>query len=282
MDHSNNDLRFYVYIHKDKISGEIKYVGSGAGARYSNIADRSDEHINAWVTLDKIILVNNMSRESARKYEALMITRLSVTGSLFNKDSEVHEVKSIEHSSLSEYICYDESSPTFLRWIKQPLRSDGLINRRIKVGMVAGSICDRTKYVNVKFLGTTLKGHRVVYSLCNQVDVPKNFVVDHIDRNRTNNNKNNLRLVTYLENNRNSSVYRSNTSGITGVAWSKSEGGGYWVAYYNIEFRRKTKNFNPRTLYPDLPPEEAKQNAFEDAVEWRKQMEHLHYNKQEQ
>lgn len=281
MDHSDNDLRFYVYIHKDKVSGEIKYVGSGAGARYSNITDRSEDHISAWNSLDKVILVNNMSREVARKYEALMIAKLSNTCNLFNKYREVYDVKSIEYSWVSEYLCYDEDSPTFLRWIKQPLRSDGLANSRIKVGMVAGSICDRTKYINVKFLGATLKGHRIVYSLCNQVDVPKNFVVDHIDRNRTNNNKNNLRLVSYLENNRNSSMYRSNTSGTIGVAWSKSAGGGYWAAYYNVDFKRKTKNFNPRTLYPDLPTEEAKQRAFEDACEWRKQMEELYYSKPE-
>ena len=109
------------------------------------------------------------------------------------------------------------------------------------------------------------------------MDVPKNLVVDHIDRNRTNNNKNNLRLASFVENNRNSSKYRSNTSGITGVAWSNSEGGGYWVAYYNVDFRRRTKNFNPRTLYPNVQPEEAKQKAFEDAVAFRKQMEELYY-----
>lgn len=282
MNHTDNDLRFYVYIHKDKISGEIKYIGSGSAMRYSNITDRSEEHVRAWNSLDKIILVKDMSRKDARKYEALMITKLSDTCNLFNKHSSVHDVKSIEYNHISEYLCYDESSPTFLRWIKQPLRTDGAVNKRIKVGMIAGSICERTKYVNVKFCGLTLKGHRIVYCLCNQTDVPKNFVVDHIDRNRTNNNKNNLRLASYLENNRNSSEYRSNTSGVTGVAWTKNKWGGYWVSYYNVDFTRKTKNFNPRTLYPELNIDEAKQKTFEDAVRWRKQMEDLYYNKPEQ
>lgn len=277
MNHLENDKRFYIYIHKDKKSGDVKYVGSGSGNRYSSIQDRSLEHLNVWDTLDKIILIKEMSKEESRKYEFLLIKNMSRKYTLFNKFRENHDVKEIDYKQLSEFLEYDETSPTFLRWIKRPIKSDGRPVCIVKIGSPAGNICSRTNYINISFLGVTLKGHRVVYALCNKVNVPKNLVVDHIDRNRLNNHKSNLRLATFLENNRNVGLPRSNTSGVMGVSWANTPTGGYWASYYNIDFKRKTKNFNPRMLYPDLPPEEAKQKAFEDAVAFRKQMEELYY-----
>jgi hypothetical protein len=38
---------------------------------------------------------------------------------------------------------------------------------------------------------------------------PKGLIIDHLDRNRTNNNVDNLRYTTYKENSINSSTYRS-------------------------------------------------------------------------
>lgn len=47
---------------------------------------------------------------------------------------------------------------------------------------------------------------------------------DHIDRNPFNNRKLNLRLATTSENMQNKSIYKNNTSGITGVSWDKVSG----------------------------------------------------------
>lgn len=44
---------------------------------------------------------------------------------------------------------------------------------------------------------------------------------DHIDRNPFNNRKNNLRKTTRAENNRNRSISKNNTAGITGIYWNK-------------------------------------------------------------
>ena len=45
--------------------------------------------------------------------------------------------------------------------------------------------------------------------------------IDHIDRNRLNNRKSNLRIVTRQENNMNKSKYKTNNSGYPGVKWNK-------------------------------------------------------------
>ena len=46
--------------------------------------------------------------------------------------------------------------------------------------------------------------------------------IDHVDRNRTNNNISNLRWATHSENNQNSSIKSNNTSGFTGVYFTKN------------------------------------------------------------
>lgn len=274
MDHSENDTRFYVYVHKDSC-GNVRYVSSGSGQRFRSLTDRSPEHLEIWKQLDKVILVSEMSRTTARKYEELLIKKLFPTGLLFNKQITVPNPRKVLYKKLSEYLKYDETSPTFLTWIKQPTTSAGVPLGIIKIGQQAGSYARSAGYSSVVFFGETLKAHRVVYALCHKVDVPFNLVIDHIDGNRSNNNINNLRLVTFTENNRNIAISKTNKTGVPGVSWCNTKSGGYWVAYCTINLKRRTRNFNPRTLYPELPEEEAKEKAFKDAVDYRLELESL-------
>ena len=59
--------------------------------------------------------------------------------------------------------------------------------------------------------------HRIV------IKAPKDTIVDHIDRNRLNNKKSNLRLCTTEQNNHNTGMFKNNTSGYKGVNWNKRE-----------------------------------------------------------
>ncbi len=51
---------------------------------------------------------------------------------------------------------------------------------------------------------------------------PEGYVIDHIDRNRNNNRRNNLRFLTISQNAMNSLLCSNNTSGFRGVTWDKN------------------------------------------------------------
>jgi len=91
--------------------------------------------------------------------------------------------------------------------------------------------------------------------------------VDHIDRNKQNNNLENLRWSTFSENQRNSNKYKNNTSGISGVGFCKTNQ--CWVSRWsdNSGGNQKNKTF-PLKDYP---------NAKQLAIDYRKKMEKIYY-----
>ena len=66
---------------------------------------------------------------------------------------------------------------------------------------------------------------------------PDDMVVDHINRNKLDNRRENLRICTPHENSFNASIKRNNTSGVPGVSFDKSRN--KWVAYITINKERK-------------------------------------------
>jgi uncharacterized protein with PIN domain len=79
--------------------------------------------------------------------------------------------------------------------------------------------------------------------------------VDHINRNRLDNRKINLRIVTRLGNMQNKSIYKNNSSGTPGVCYHKLTGKWYYLISYeghtesstlyddkNIAFRRREED----------------------------------------
>jgi hypothetical protein len=67
--------------------------------------------------------------------------------------------------------------------------------------------------------------------------------LDHINHTRIDNRWANLREVTNLENGRNQGRRITNTSGITGVYWSKQNK--KWMAYINVNGRMCSLGFFP-------------------------------------
>jgi hypothetical protein len=64
--------------------------------------------------------------------------------------------------------------------------------------------------------------HRIILS------VPPGFQVDHINGNKLDNRRANLRIVTNAQNNQNCGPHRGNSSGFRGVTWDKARG--LWMA----------------------------------------------------
>lgn len=81
---------------------------------------------------------------------------------------------------------------------------------------------DKTEYVYM---------HRLL------IGAQSGYVVDHIDRNRTNNIKNNLRITNNSGNARNASIAKNNTSGFTGVTYDNSRN--KWVAQITVDYKNK-------------------------------------------
>lgn len=77
----------------------------------------------------------------------------------------------------------------------------------------------RNTYYAVSTNKQAVKMHRVILGLprLNDITGHKGTVVDHIDGNGLNNQRNNIRVVTNAENVRKSVLYATNTSGLKGV-----------------------------------------------------------------
>lgn len=65
---------------------------------------------------------------------------------------------------------------------------------------------------------------------------PKNMEIDHIDGNKLNNQRNNLRLCSHAENTRNVGIRKTNTSGYKGVSWNKRTK--KWVAQICFNYKK--------------------------------------------
>lgn len=65
---------------------------------------------------------------------------------------------------------------------------------------------------------------------------PTGMMIDHIDGDGLNNQIDNLRLATHVQNSRNRKLNRNNTSGYKGVCLFKRDQN--WVAYITVNYKR--------------------------------------------
>jgi len=68
------------------------------------------------------------------------------------------------------------------------------------------------------------------------IGIEEGYCTDHINRNRLDNRKSNLRKVTSAENSYNKSLYTTNTSGITGIHWVERIN--RWEAYIQKDYKK--------------------------------------------
>ena len=119
-------------------------------------------------------------------------------------------------------------------------------------------------YNSLKLYNDTVRsGTLFVHALLAQSFIPnplKKPMVDHIDRDRSNNSLSNLRWVTNSENQYNKGFQKNNKTGAVGVFKSKTESGFCWAGcIYSNNKKRQRKRFP----YTD--------DGFNQAVEWYRQ-----------
>jgi hypothetical protein len=95
---------------------------------------------------------------------------------------------------------------------------DGSLIRR-STGQVVG-FRKSYGYKAVSCRGKHQLVHRIIWVM-HHGQIPRDRVIDHIDRDRLNNRIENLRLFTFSENMRNRSTYPRRRSDIRGVTWNR-------------------------------------------------------------
>lgn len=118
------------------------------------------------------------------------------------------------------------------------------------------------RYISTTVHNKTIRLHNLIMP---NVSKEKGIYVDHINRNRYDNRRCNLRYVNPTENARNTSKSTTNTSGIIGVWWSNKDK--YWVAQIN---------YNGKTL--TIPT--SKYMTFEQVVKLRLEAEITYFSKE--
>tara|TARA_R110002167_G_scaffold32683_1_gene105675 strand:- start:1796 stop:2281 length:486 start_codon:yes stop_codon:yes gene_type:complete len=135
---------------------------------------------------------------------------------------------------IEDYLKYDNTSITGLRWIKSP-------NYKYKVGDEAFTRIGRDGYYMGCFGGRTYQAHRVIMFLQRGEWSSRKKQIDHSDGNRKNNDISNLRFVSPTGNQKNANrkLNDNNTSGFKGLSLWTANGCTYWRASHG---KRKKVN----------------------------------------
>lgn len=119
---------------------------------------------------------------------------------------------------------------------------------------------NKSGYVLATYFDVDIFLHRFIMGLPNRYDNETKLIVDHINGDRSDNRKSNMRIITKNQNPINCKTYSNNTSGTKGVCWNKKLG--KWNAYLHINGKRFYLG-----VYENI----------EDAIKIRKKYEETHF-----
>lgn len=259
----NKDLlspknNYCVYLHKRADNGDVFYIGSGVqNKREKHFTARSkawhEVKDNFGVVVE--IFKADLDKVSARNLEESLINSGNYPN-LINKKEVVKSYSSVSKSEFAEFVYYDESSPTCLRWRV-------VTGPRCKVDEPVGSIiCTKdgtARSITTKINGRNVKVSRIIWALFNEL-TPEDMIIDHIDNNPHNNKIENLRCITIAENSRN----RQRNKG------SKSEFPGIYRRETNYTASVSINGVNKSTTYAFSKYGE--ELALQKCLAWRKSM----------
>jgi hypothetical protein len=90
----------------------------------------------------------------------------------------------------------------------------------------------------------------------------KDLEVDHINGNKLDNQKSNLRICTHGQNGKNHKLNKNNTSGYKGVSWSKTRK--KWESYIKVNYKRIKLGFYDDKKQAALAYNTAAQKHFKE------------------
>lgn len=236
------DRNYCVYLHRNKRTNEVFYVGSGRPKRATETTQRN----SAWKEIVKDsgfvaeILKSNLSKKESIIEELSVYNQYNNLYKLVNKFPP-RILNDYPILILQDHLYYDEKSPTCLRRRIDTICNNG--GKGSRAGDKAGSTSNGTRLVKV--LGKMYLIHKVVWIL-HFGKIPDGYVVDHIDGNPSNNRITNLRVLTQAENCRNQKLAKNNKSGVSGVILHKHGKGksDAWKAQYvDLNGKVITKSF---------------------------------------
>ena len=256
----NKEDKYYVYGHYLE-DGTLFYIGKGCGNRHSAKAGRRNNWVNfvankSWYS---VILFNNLSNDVALSKERELISQYKST--LINvKTGDIE----IDLEALKSSLKYDETSSTFLRWIKDIGSGRKGTTFKIRAGDEAGHI-RKTGYLSItcRVKNTMYVASRVIWYLVHGVYPTSEQVVDHVDGNSLNNNIVNLRLCSQAINSKNSQKRFDNKTGQVGVYFANEGGRDYCKSSYTLNGIVKVKTYSINKY--------GEQEAFRLARDWRKE-----------
>jgi len=128
---------------------------------------------------------------------------------------------------LNHLFTYDPTSPSSLRW-------NNPISRQMRRGDVAGAK-NSDGYYQVSISCKRYRVHRIIYKMHHDTCIVDS-VIDHVNRDRSDNKIDNLRRCTSAENQRNYGLLERNTTGSAGVRKARH---GKWHASISVAGKRK-------------------------------------------
>lgn len=106
---------------------------------------------------------------------------------------------------------------------------------RVRIGQISAQVPNSWGYLDISIYGHKYRAHRLAW-LYVYGSMPEGEI-DHINRIKTDNRIENLRLAANIENARNKSIPSTNKSGAKGVSWKSANR--KWCAQIRVNGRPK-------------------------------------------
>lgn len=103
---------------------------------------------------------------------------------------------------------------------------------------------DKDGYCVICFNYKQYKVHRILWIIYHQQEIPEGYVIDHLDGDKSNNSKENLRLATSSENNHNRKNSKNNLTGYKGISiWTNKTNSILYISQIDKNNKRYKKYF---------------------------------------